>query len=35
MKQLEENISSIEVDLSDELLNEIESIHNNIPDPSP
>ena len=35
MKQLEENISSIEVVLPDELLNRIESIHNNIPDPSP
>jgi len=35
MKQLEENISSIEVDLSDELIKGIESIHNNIPDPAP
>ena len=35
MQQLEENISSIEVDLSDELIKGIESIHNNIPDPAP
>ncbi len=35
MKQLEENISSIEVELSDELIKGIEAIHNNIPDPAP
>ena len=35
MKQLKENISSIEVDLSDELIKGIETIHNNIPDPAP
>ncbi|MGB5385180.1 MAG: aldo/keto reductase, partial [Eudoraea sp.] len=35
MKQLKENISSIEVDLSDELIMGIETIYNNIPDPAP
>jgi aryl-alcohol dehydrogenase-like predicted oxidoreductase len=35
MKQLKENISSIEVDLSDEIIKGIETIHNNIPDPAP
>jgi len=35
MKQLEENIGSIDVKLSDELLEGIEEIHNAIPNPSP
>ncbi|MGB5360507.1 MAG: aldo/keto reductase [Eudoraea sp.] len=35
MKQLKENISSIEVDLSDELMKGIDTIYNNIPDPAP
>lgn len=35
MKQLKENISSIEVDLSDELLKRIDDVHNDIPDPAP
>ncbi len=35
MKQLKENISSIEVELGEELLQEIEAIHNDIPNPSP
>lgn len=35
MTQLKENISSIEVDLSDELLKRIDDIHNEIPNPAP
>lgn len=35
MTQLKENISSIEVDLSEELLKRIDTIHNEIPDPAP
>jgi aryl-alcohol dehydrogenase-like predicted oxidoreductase len=35
MDQLKENIGSIDVSLSKELLLEIEAIHNDIPDPAP
>lgn len=35
MEQLKENISSIDVDLSDEVLQGIEAIHNEIPNPAP
>ncbi|TMU55347.1 NADP(H)-dependent aldo-keto reductase [Flagellimonas algicola] len=35
MDQLKENIASIEVDLSDEVLDGIETIHNAIPNPAP
>lgn len=35
LTQLKENISSIEVDLSKELLKEIEAVHALIPDPAP
>lgn len=35
MKQLEENIASIDVNLSEEVLEGIEAIHNDIPDPAP
>ncbi len=35
MEQLKENISSIELNLTDELLKEIEAIHNKNPDPAP
>ena len=35
MQQLKENVSSIHVDLSEELLARIEAIHNEIPNPSP
>ncbi len=35
MKQLQENIASIDVKLSDEVLQGIEEIHNEIPNPSP
>ncbi|PCE62823.1 NADP(H)-dependent aldo-keto reductase [Sediminicola luteus] len=35
MDQLKENIGSIDVNLSKELLLEIEAIHNDIPDPAP
>ncbi len=35
MEQLKENIESIEVDLSDEVLEGIEAIHNAIPNPAP
>ena len=35
IKQLEENISSIEVELSDEVYQAIEKIHNEIPNPAP
>ncbi len=35
MKQLKENISSIDVKLSDEVLSGIEAIHNAIPNPAP
>ena len=35
MDQLKENIGSIHVELSPELLKEIEAVHNLIPDPAP
>ncbi|RIV44028.1 NADP(H)-dependent aldo-keto reductase [Flagellimonas pelagia] len=35
MEQLKENIESIDVDLSDEVLEGIEAIHNAIPNPAP
>ncbi len=35
MEQLKENIGSIDLNLSDELLKEIEGIHNEIPNPAP
>ncbi len=35
IKQLEENIASIDVELSDEVLQGIEAIHNQFPNPSP
>ncbi len=35
MKQLEENIASIDVKLSDEVLEGVEAIHNEIPNPAP
>jgi len=35
MKQLKENIGSIDVELSEAVLQGIEEIHNDIPNPSP
>ena len=35
IKQLKENISSVKIQLSDEILKEIETIHDTIPDPAP
>lgn len=35
MKQLEENIASIDVELSDEVLKGIQAIHREIPNPAP
>lgn len=35
MRQLEENISSIDIELSEEVMNGIEAIHNEIPNPAP
>ena len=35
LDQLAENISSAEVNLSGEVLEKIEAIHNNIPNPAP
>jgi len=35
IKQLTENIASIDVELSDEVLEGIEAIHNAIPNPAP
>jgi len=35
MKQLEENIKSIEIELTEEVLEKINQIHNNNPNPSP
>ena len=35
MQQLKENISSIDIELSDEVLQGIEAIHNEIPNPAP
>ena len=35
MKQLKENIKSIDIDLSEEILEKINLIHNNNPNPAP
>tara|TARA_B100001248_G_scaffold159408_1_gene120220 strand:- start:156 stop:1193 length:1038 start_codon:yes stop_codon:yes gene_type:complete len=35
MSQLKENIDSVNIELSDEILNKINAIHNNNPNPSP
>jgi aryl-alcohol dehydrogenase-like predicted oxidoreductase len=35
MKQLKENIDSINIELNDEVLKKINLIHNNNPNPSP
>ncbi|MEO0339445.1 MAG: aldo/keto reductase, partial [Bacteroidota bacterium] len=35
MAQLQENINSIDVDLDDEMMKEIEAVHENIPNPAP
>ncbi len=35
LEQLKENIDSIDISLSEEVLNEIEAVHNRIPNPSP
>jgi aryl-alcohol dehydrogenase-like predicted oxidoreductase len=35
LSQLKENIESINIELNDEILTEIESIHNSIPNPAP
>ncbi|MDP5060853.1 MAG: aldo/keto reductase [Maribacter sp.] len=35
IRQLEENIGSIDVDLSDDIIEKIEAIHNSIPNPAP
>ncbi|WP_430411407.1 aldo/keto reductase [Kordia sp.] len=35
LQQLEENIGSINVELSEEIINEINAIHNSIPNPAP
>jgi len=35
LRQLEENIGSIDIDLSEDVLKEIEAIHNSIPNPAP
>ena len=35
MEQLKENIESVNIELSDEILNKIDVIHNNNPNPSP
>ncbi len=35
MSQLKENIASIDIDLSEEILKEIEEVHNQIPNPAP
>ena len=35
LSQLKENIKSIEVDLNNQILKEIESVHNLIPNPAP
>ena len=35
LNQLEENISSIEVTLSEEVLSKINEVHSKIPNPSP
>jgi aryl-alcohol dehydrogenase-like predicted oxidoreductase len=35
LKQLEENISSINITLNDEILDKINEVHSRIPNPSP
>ena len=35
MKQLKENIASIDIDLSEEILEEINEVHLNQPNPAP
>ena len=35
MEQLKENIDSVNIKLSDEILSKIDVIHNNNPNPSP
>ena len=35
LRQLEENIGSIDVELSSDVLKDIEAIHNSIPNPAP
>jgi len=35
MDQLKENINSIHVDLSDEIIKEINAVHAEIPNPAP
>ena len=35
MEQLKENIDAIDIELSDEIMNKINLIHNNNPNPSP
>ena len=35
MEQLKENIDSINIELSDEIIDKINQIHNNNPNPSP
>lgn len=35
MSQLKENINSINIELSDEILTEIEAVHSLIPNPAP
>ena len=35
MEQLKENIGSIDLELNEEILNDIESIHNTVPNPAP
>ena len=35
LKQLKENIESIDLNLSDEVMKQINDVHNNIPNPAP
>ena len=35
MEQLKENIYSVNIELSEEIINKIDVIHNNNPNPSP
>ena len=35
MDQLKENIESVNIELSQEIMDQIDMIHNNIPNPSP
>ena len=35
LSQLKENIESINIDLSEDVLSEIEKVHNMIPNPAP